>query len=89
MVFTLSPNKLYYIKLVRLIKMCLYETYSKVHIGKNLCDESAAQHCLKQGEALSPLLFIFALDAQSARSKESGRTGFKWNPWAIGLCWLC
>jgi hypothetical protein len=25
-------------KLVRLIKMCLNETYSKVHIGKHLCD---------------------------------------------------
>jgi hypothetical protein len=25
-------------KLVRLIKMCLNETYSKVHIGKHLSD---------------------------------------------------
>jgi hypothetical protein len=26
------------LKLVRMIKMCLNEMYSKVHIGKHLCD---------------------------------------------------
>jgi len=26
------------LKLVRLVKMCLTETYSRVRIGKNLCD---------------------------------------------------
>ena len=35
-------------KLVRLIKMCLTETYSRVRVGK--------------GDALSPLLFNFALE---------------------------
>jgi hypothetical protein len=49
-------------KLVRLIKMCLNETYSKVQIGKLLCDEFAIQNGLKQGDALSPLLFNFALE---------------------------
>jgi hypothetical protein len=49
-------------KLVRLIKMCLNETYSKVHIGKLLSDKFPIQNGLKQGGALSPLLFSFALE---------------------------
>jgi hypothetical protein len=48
-------------KLVRLIKMCLNETYSKVCVGKLLSDKFPIQNCLKQGDALSPLLFNFAL----------------------------
>jgi hypothetical protein len=39
-------------KLVRLIKMCLNETYSKVHIGKHLSDNFPIQNGLKQGDAL-------------------------------------
>jgi hypothetical protein len=49
-------------KLVSLIKMCLNETYSKVCIGKLLCDKFPIQNGLKQGDALSPLLFNFALE---------------------------
>jgi hypothetical protein len=49
-------------KLVRLIKMCLNETYSRVRIGKHLSDSFAIQTGLKQGDALSPLLFNFALE---------------------------
>jgi hypothetical protein len=49
-------------KLVRLIKMCLNETYSKVRIGKFLSDKFPIQNGLKQGDALSPLLFNFALE---------------------------
>jgi hypothetical protein len=48
-------------KLVRLIKMCLYETYSKVRIGKYLSDTYPIQNGLKQGDALLSLLFNFAL----------------------------
>jgi hypothetical protein len=48
-------------KLVRLIKMCLNETYSKVQIGKHLSDSFLIQNGLKQGDALSSLLFNFAL----------------------------
>jgi hypothetical protein len=44
-------------KLVRLIKLCLNETYSKVLIGKHLSDSFPVQNGLKQGDALSPLLF--------------------------------
>jgi len=50
------------VKLVRPIKMCLNETYSEVHIGKNLSDAFPIQHGQKQGDALSPLLFIFAFE---------------------------
>jgi hypothetical protein len=49
-------------KLVVLIKMCLHETFSKVHIDKHLSDTFRTQNGSKQGDALSPLLFIFALE---------------------------
>jgi hypothetical protein len=48
-------------KLVRLIKMCLNETYSKVRIGKYLSGMFPIQNGLKQEAALLPLLFNFAL----------------------------
>jgi hypothetical protein len=41
--------------------MCLNETYSKVRIDKNLSDKFTIQNGLKQGDALLPLLFNFAL----------------------------
>jgi hypothetical protein len=49
-------------KLVGLIKTCLNETYSGVHIGKNLSEKTTVQNGLKQRVALSPLLFNFALE---------------------------
>jgi len=49
-------------KLVRLIKMCLNETSSKVHIGKILSDAFPIQNGLKQGNTLSSLLFNFAIE---------------------------
>jgi hypothetical protein len=49
-------------KLVRLIKMCLIETYSRVWVGKNLSDMFPIRNGLKQGDALSPLLFNFTLE---------------------------
>ena len=49
-------------KLVRLIKMCLTETYSRVRVGKNLSNMYPIRNCLKQGDALSPLLLNFALE---------------------------
>jgi hypothetical protein len=57
-------------KLVRLIKMHLNETYSKVHIGKLLCDKFPTQNGLKQGDALS-LLFSFALGYAIRKVQES------------------
>ena len=45
---------------IRLIKMCLSEIYSRVRVGRFFSD---AFHCgRKQGDALSPLLFNFALE---------------------------
>jgi hypothetical protein len=35
--------------------MCLNETYSTVHIGKNLCEKFTIQNGLKQGDTLLPL----------------------------------
>jgi hypothetical protein len=49
-------------KLVRLIKMCLNETYSKVHIGKHLSDSFLIHNGLKQGDALLPQLLNIALE---------------------------
>ena len=37
--------------------MCLTETYSRVRVGKNLSQMFPIRNGLKQGDALSPLLF--------------------------------
>jgi hypothetical protein len=57
-------------KLVGPIKMCLNETYSAVCIGKNLSDKFPFQNGLKQGDALLPLLFNFALEYATRRDQE-------------------
>ena len=49
-------------KLVRLIEMCLNQTCSKVCVAKHLSDKFRIQNGLKQGDALSALLFNFALE---------------------------
>ena len=46
------------VKLEKLIKVCLTETYSTVQVGKNLSDRFPIRNCLKQ-DALSPLLFNY------------------------------
>jgi retron-type reverse transcriptase len=50
--------------------MCLNETYSRVRIGKNL-SKFSIENGLKQGDALSPLLFNFALENAIRRFQEN------------------
>jgi hypothetical protein len=51
--------------------MCSNETYSKVHIGKPLSDKFPIQNGLKQGDALSPLLFNLALGYVTRKVQEN------------------
>jgi hypothetical protein len=50
--------------------MCLNETYSQVRIGKYLSDSFPIQNVLKQGDALLPFLFNFALEYAIKKVQE-------------------
>jgi len=57
-------------KLVQLVKMCLNDRTRRVRIGNNMSDSFKICNGLKQGDALSPLLFNFAFEYSILKIKE-------------------
>jgi hypothetical protein len=56
---------------MKLVRFCSNETYTKVCIDKHLSDMLPFQNGLKQGNALLPLLFNFALESAIRKGQEN------------------
>jgi hypothetical protein len=61
-------------KLVRLVKMRLNETYSRVQVGKHLSDTFPIKNGLKQGDALSPLFSTLLRNTPLGGFRQTRRT---------------
>jgi hypothetical protein len=57
-------------KVLRVMNMCLNETYSRIWVGNHL-SEFSIRNGLKQGDALSPLIFNFVSDYAIMRVQVS------------------
>jgi hypothetical protein len=64
-------------KLVRLVKMCLNETYNRIRVGKHLSDTFPIKNGSKKGDAILPLLYNFL--EYAIRRVQAHHEGFKLN----------
>ena len=64
--------------LARQIKVCLNETYSRVRVGKHLSHIFPIRNGMKQGDAVSLFIFIFAV-GYDIRGVQVNQSGLKLN----------